>query len=165
MPDELSGGFDTGYPVGYISGAIGEGWTATEALTTFRADGGTYSTQQWYRLYGETTAAISSSAVAGQLDTSLLPDPNLYSQWAMGPGGQYVTTVNVLFKDADTGIIGSQQYMYKTDLPHAPQDAIDAAEAEFSDPENTAPGGSLAQLSFMGGIVRNIYSTVPFKSS
>ena len=84
MADEFGFGFSTGNPAGYVKAAIAEGWSASEALTTYRADGGQTNTQAWYRLYGEVGAAVDNAGVAQALDPFAIPNGADYSTWTMG---------------------------------------------------------------------------------
>jgi hypothetical protein len=162
MADEFAPGVNVGNPSGFIAGKINDGVTSTAALRDFRQAGGAMRTQTWYRLYGEVTDALARAPQAASLDPYQLPDPSAYATWAMGPGGQYVTSVTVQFRDKDTGALGSKQYLYKTDEPHTPAEAQAAAFDEYSDPDNIAPGGSGEGQIPIGTMTKNIYVTVPW---
>lgn len=158
MLDGGDAGTEVGNPAGFIVGAINEGQSATAALGAFRQAGGEMRTQTWYRLFGETQASIAARPEAAALDPFQVPQAGDYTEWAMGPGGQYVTTVDVLFRDVDTGLIGRKQYMYKTDDPHSPAEAQLAAWGDMGDPENEAQYGQ----AMLGAVTRNVYLTVPW---
>ena len=156
-------GFDLGAPWGnpvtYISEAQSLGWSQSETLRTFRADGAKLATQTWGRLWGQVADSVARGTVAGGLDPFQLPDPNAYATWTMGGGNEYATSVNVLFRDADTGVVGTKQYLYKSSDPHTPAEAQQAAWDSFSDPDNQSQYNQIA----IGTSTRNIYKTVAFK--
>jgi len=159
MADEFSPGTSWGNPVGYIAEAQNLGWSATETLTTFRADGATMSTQSWYRLWGEVADSITRQPATAALDPFALPSAGDYSTWTMGRGGEFVTSVNVYYRDVDTGLVGTQQFLYKSDEAHAPAEAEAAAWADYSDPDAEQQYGRVA----LGTATKQIYVTQPFR--
>lgn len=162
MSDEYDGPTIPGNPSGYIVGAINEGTSATSALNAYRGDGGSIRTQTWYRLFGEVSNALASEPAAAALDPYQLPSASDYAQWSMGPGGEYVTSVRVFFKDQDTGLIGSKLYDYKTAEPHTPFEAQLAAETDYFSPENTEIGQSGEGQQFLMTTIHNVYFTTPY---
>lgn len=160
MPDD---GFDPsvpwGNPVSYIAEAQGLGWTQSETLRTFRADGAEMATQTFGRLWHEIADSSARQSDAASLDPMALPGPNDYATWTMGKGGEYATSVNVLFRDVDTGLIGTKQFLYKTADPHTPAEAQQAAWDEFSDPDNEQLYGQVA----LGVSTRNVFQTQAFR--
>lgn len=158
MPDDSGAGFLSGNPAGYIANAIGEGTNATQALNQFRAEGGSFTTQSWYRLYGEVGASIANQTTAAGLDPYSVPNAGDYTQWSMQGGDQYATSVNVFFRDRDTGLIGSKQYDYISDSPHTPAEAAAAAWDDYGDPEAQGAYGQ----TLVGWSIKNVYQTVPW---
>lgn len=163
MADEFGFGFSTGNPAGYVKAAINEGWSASEALTTYRADGGEVGNGTWYRLYGEVGAALDRAGVAAGLDPFQIPAGADYSVWSVNGPQQYATQVNVLTRDKTTGVVGARQFTYMTAVPHAPGEAELAAFDQFTDEDLTDVGGSLADLVALGTVVTNIYRTEPWE--
>lgn len=162
MTDEYMGGPVPGNPAGFISGAIGEGVGSTEALDAFRAAGGAIRTQSWYRLYGEVADSIARAPAAAGLDPFALPGADDYATWAMGRGGEYVTSVRVFFRDTESEIIGSKLYDYKTADPHTPIEAQLAAEQDYFSPDNTEVGTSGEGQVFLGSTTHNVYLTTRY---
>lgn len=160
MADDFDISTPWGNPVGYISEAIGLGWSQSETLATFRADGASMSTQTFGRLFNEVSDSIARQSDAAGLDPFQLPDPNAYATWTMGKGGEFATSVNVLFRDEDTGLIGTKQFLYKTSEPHTPAEAQQAAWDAFSDPDAQDAYGQIA----LGTSTRNVFRTVAFNS-
>lgn len=160
MPDDA---FDVsvpwGNPVSYISEAQSLGWSQSETLRTFRADGAAMATQTFGRLWNEVADSITRQSSAASLDVSQLPDANAYSTWTMGQGGEFATSVNVLFRDNDTGMIGTRQFLYKTADPHTPGEAQQAAWDAASDPDNV----ETYQVTPLGTSTRNVFRTVAFE--
>lgn len=159
MADDFDVSVPWGNPVSYISEAQGLGWSQSETLRTFRADGASLATQTFGRLWNEVADSLTRQTSAGGLDPFALPDANVYSTWTMGKGDEFATSVNVLFRDNDTGMIGTKQYLYKTADPHTPAEAQMAAWNEFSDPDNQEQYGQTA----LGTSTRNVFRTVAFQ--
>lgn len=152
MPDSAS----TGNPAGFIVGAIGDDMSSTQALAAYRDAGGSIRTQTWYRLYGEVTDALARSPGAMALDPDAIPGANDYATWTMGGGGQYATQVQVYFRDVDTGLVGTTNYTYVTDVPHTPGEAEAAAFDEYSDPDNAGDYGQVV----LGTATSNVFRTI-----
>lgn len=160
MADDFDISTPWGNPVGYIAEAQGLGWSQSETLRTFRADGSSMATETFGRLWNEVGDSIARQSSAAGLNPFEIPDPNAYSTWTMGKGGEFATSVNVLFRDVDTGIVGTKQFLYVTSDPHTPAEAQQAAWDEFSDPENQEQYGEVA----LGTSTRNVYRTLAFNS-
>lgn len=158
VADESGDAFLSGNPAGYIADAIGRGQNATSALNDFRSDGGRFTTGDWYRLYGEVGAGLDNESIAADLDPYGMPGGGDYAEWAMGGGDRYATSINVYFRDRDTGTIGTKQYDYISDDPHTPAEAAAAAWDEYGDPENS----NLYGQTLVGWSVKNVYQTVPW---
>jgi hypothetical protein len=158
VTDAYDGPNIPGNPAGFIVGAINEGQSATAALNAFREAGGEMRTQTWYQMFGQVTDAIARSPLAGSLDPYSLPDPGAYATWAMGPGGEYATQVDLFFRDLDTGLVGSIPYTYVTSDPHTPEEAIAEAMGDFGESDTQAQYDQV----MLGGTVRNVYTTVQF---
>lgn len=158
MPDDDLPGIDIGNPAWFVAGAIDDGLSRNASLAAFREAGGQFGNEAWRRLYDEVSDSLARGSVAAGLDPYALPDPNDYATWTMGRGGEYVTQVKAFFRDRDSGLSGSKGYLYKTDEPHTPAEAIQAMMDEYGDPDNENEYGQ----SLQGGIVSNIYVTEPF---
>jgi hypothetical protein len=138
--------------------AIGRDLNPTAALNEYRENGGSFTTQSWYRLYGEVGASIENQTTAAGLDPYAVPNAGDYTEWSMGQGGGYATSVNVFFRDRDDGSIGYKQYDYITDEPHTPADAAAAAWDDYGDEETQ----NAYDQTLVGWSVRNVYQTVPW---
>lgn len=158
MPDGAADKFLSGNPAGFIANAIGEGTNATQALNQFRDAGGSFTTASWYKLYGEVGDSLERQATAAGINPYALPNAADYGEWSMGAGGDYATSINVFFRDRDTGMIGSKQYDYISDDAHAPADAAAAAWDDYGDPDNA----NLYGQTLVGWSVKNVYQTVPW---
>lgn len=156
MPDDE--GVNIGNPAGFIADKLREGTGATRALDEFREAGGEMRRQSWFRLYGQVSDTLARSPESEALDPRALPDSSAYGEWAMGAGGQYASQVNVMFRDVESGVIGTAQYTHISDDPHTPEEAIAAAVDVYGD-EETA--GRYEQA-ILGGVVTNVWQTVPF---
>lgn len=149
-----------GNPAGYMAQAIDQGWSATQALVTYRADGGRFGNDAWFQQYGQVAASLANAPAAAGLDPYLIPDANQYSTWALGRGGEYATQVQVQVVDTDTGVSGTINYTYKTSEPHTPIEAMQAAIAAYGDDETL---GKYAQT-IQGSFASNVYMTVPYSN-
>lgn len=151
-------GTPVGDPLGFIIKAQGEGLTQWQAYQEFQSAGGGMRQSYFNNLYGEVAASAADRSAAAALDPFQLPSGSDYTQWSMGGGGEYVTTVNVAVRNTGTGDIGWQQYMYKTSEPHTPAEAQLAAWQDFSDPDVIDRYGRVP----VGTVTRNVYLTVPW---
>lgn len=133
MSDDEFGGTPIGNPAGFIRGSILDGLSARASLAAFREAGGAMRDEYFRQLYGEITNSIARSPAAAALDPFSIPNASDYATWSMGSGGQFATQVQVLFRDKDTGIIGSKEYTYVTDYAHTPAEAMQAGIDEFGD--------------------------------
>lgn len=158
MPDDAGDRFLSGNPAGFIASKIGEGVGSTAALNQFREAGGSFRTQDWYRLYGEVGASIANQDVAAGVNPYAVPSAGDYTEWSMGAGGRYATSVNVLMRDKGSGDMESQQFDYVTDEPHSPAEAAAAAWDVYGDPD----AQSAYERTAVGWTVRNVYKTVPW---
>lgn len=152
-------GVDVGNPAGFVAGSIREGMSANESLQAFKDAGGAMRRQTFLRMYGEVTSAIANSPGAMSRDPFAVPSAGDLTPWTMGPGDQYATSVNVLFRDLDTGIVGHRQYLYVTDEPHAPIEAEQAAWDDFGDPEGEEAYGQKV----IGTMTKNQYVTTRYE--
>jgi hypothetical protein len=151
-------GTEVGNPAGFMVDAIEQGLSSNQAIAAFREAGGAMGNEAFRRLYGEVGASIADRSAAAALDPYALPGASDYTKWSMGAGGQYVTTVDVLFRDVGTNDVGRKQYMYKTADPHTPAEAQLAAWGDMGDPDNESQYGQR----MVGAITRNVYLTVPW---
>jgi len=152
-----------GNPAGFIADAVARGVGPTQAFREFGEAGGAIRTQTFFRLYGEVNDAIARSPLQSALDPYALPSAQDYTEWMLGSGGQYATQLRVFFTEVGTGITGSKQYLYKTDLPHTPAEAILAAQNDYFSPDNTEIGQSGEGQVFQGAVIDNIYATIPWE--
>lgn len=155
MANDHVPGDHPGNPAGFLVAKINEGLGPYQALQAFREAGGSMRSQTFSRLYGEVAGSLANEKTIGDLDPYRLPDPARYSPWTLGNGGEYVTSVNVFFRDRDTGIIGSKPYDYKTAEPHAPGEAEMAAYDDFAENSDESNYNQV----IVGTTVRNIYET------
>lgn len=157
MPAEDEG-IDIGNPAGFIADKLREGISANRALQEFQEAGGGMRRQTWYRLFGQVADTIARQPESEALDPSALPDASAYGEWQMGQGGQYATQVNVMFRDAESGVIGTAQYTHVSDQPHTPGEAIDAAIDVYSDED----AASRYEQVILGGVATSVWQTVAF---
>lgn len=159
MADLGDAGTNIGNPAGFIAGAINEGMGSNEALRAFQEAGGAMRRQTFQRLYGEVTATIANQPDTMARDPFELPSAGDYTPWAMGKGDKYATSVNVLFRDTDTGIVGTKQYLYVTDDPHTAAEAELAAWDDMGDSHNEKFYGQ----KMLGSITKNQYKTTAYE--
>lgn len=149
---------ELGNPAGFIAQAIRSGQNATQALSAYREAGGSARTQTWYGLYGQVSDTLARQPEAANLEPNRIPGAEDYGEWSMGRGGQFATQVQILFRDRETGIIGSAPYTHITDEPHTPDEAVYAGIDLYT---NDEAAQRYAQQ-VLGGVVTNVWQTVPF---
>lgn len=135
---------------------ISIGSSGNEALAEWRAAGGTFGNQAWRALYGQVSDTLLRMPDQAALDPTMLPSGPDYATWSMGRGGQYATDVNVAYMDQETGLRATSRYTYVTDTPHTPEEAQDAALADFGSDENAQRYGQ----TITGAFAVHIYQTV-----
>lgn len=154
-------GVNVGNPAGFIADRIREGVNANRALQEFQGAGGGMRRQSWYRLYGEVRDSIARSPEASSLDPGATPTGAQYGTWAMGRGGQFATQVNIMFRDKASGVVGSAPYTHISDEEHTPDEAIAAGIDLYSNDD----AASRYDQQILGGIVTNVWQTIPFEST
>lgn len=122
-------GPDVPLPVSaFIRQAVGEGLGVTAARNLMRSEGiGAMSNATFGQLYAQIRAAVGDRDVIAALDYNVLPTPDVYSTYSMGPGGQYASFVETFIRPIGEREVTSRWYTYVTDGPHSPQAAVDAA--------------------------------------
>lgn len=151
---------DLGNVSGYVRDYIEQGYTATEALSDFREQGGAIRDSRWYSLYGQITDTIAREPSFLALDPYSIPDASEYGTWAMGNGGQYATQVSIQLVDRDTGLLTTQLATYVSDDPHEPIEAQDWAMDTFGDDDLEADYG----VTVLGATATKVWMTVPYGS-
>lgn len=158
MADDFAPGTDVGNPAGFVAGAINEGMGSNAAHRAFSEAGGAMRRQTFQRLYGEVYASVANQPEAMGRDPYEMPSASDLTEWSMGDGGKYATSVNVIFRDVDTGIVGTKQYLYVTDEMHSSAEAQLAAWNDMGDEETEAQYGQ----KMMGALTKMQYVTVPY---
>ena len=158
MPEDE--GVDVGNPAGFAAEQIRSGTSANAALNAYRQAGGAIRRQTWFRLYAQTADTLARSAEASSLEPGAIPNAEQYGTWSMGPGGQYATQVNILFRDRDSGVVGTAPYTYVSNDPHTPDEAIAAGIDLYTDDE----AAQKYDQQILGGVATGIWQTVPFGS-
>lgn len=145
-------------PDAFIRQAISEDLGPTAALRSFREGGGAINNETWFSLYGQIRDAVGGNEALQGLEYSSLPPTEAYSPWAAGEPDRYVSFVEVHVRNPGERIPESRFFSYVTDTMHAPEDAINAAVAEFG--EAAAAGGTFAGQIILGATVTSLTRTV-----
>lgn len=116
------------WPIGALQGAIKSGTSATNALKTFRAEGGTIRTQTWYRLYGQLQleGVMASKELASPLNRRPTTQEiqTVTSRRARG----FMQRVTVMGRD-DEGLVIAKDVSLRTNQLVSRQNAINKALA------------------------------------
>ena len=145
-----------GNPAGFLVDAWERGLSGRAALQEFRDAGGAMRDSYFRDLYAQVGDTLARAGDAAALPLDEIPAANQYATWSMGAGGEYATDVTVMFRDQDTGLIGTKNYTYVTADPHTPGEAHMAAADDYGDPD---VADSYDQ-EFMGTVTKNVYATV-----
>jgi hypothetical protein len=156
VADDFDPGTPVGNPAGYMADAWERGLSGRAALQEFRDAGGAMRDSYFRELYAQVGDSLTRRGSIGDVGMYDIPDPNQYSTWSMGKGGQFATQVEVSFRDKDTGIFGTKDFTYVTDEAHTKFEAESAAWDEYADPDNADEYDQVAQ----GTRTINMYQTV-----
>lgn len=158
MAEPDAGPFSTGNPTGYIVSSINEGWSASEAFNTFRADGGQLATGTWFRLYGQVTDSIAREPAFSALDPYSIPDSSQYGEVSMGGGNKFFSSADIWVRSRGTGEVYPMRMGYMTDEGHTPAEAGFAGMDQLSNPDD--PDNYPFQVLGFGKV--RVYKTVPW---
>lgn len=111
----------------FVTQAVNEGLSMRQAISTFRESGGRMSNQAFRSLYGQVRDAIGGREAIQALDYGQVPSADVYGTWGSGEAGRYSTFVTSYVRRAGERELEPRYYTYTTDMPHPPQEAIDAA--------------------------------------
>lgn len=144
---------------GFIRQAIGEGLSMTATRRTFREAGvGRMSNQAFSQLFGQIREAVGNRDRLARLDYNLIPDADVYSQWAAGTPDRYASFVQVFVREPGTRMVTSRFHQHISSDPHSPQEALDAAMATVS--AAAADNGTDFDAVVLDGVVTSMTRTV-----
>jgi hypothetical protein len=146
-------GAPIGNPAPFAARAIVEGKTATEALRELRESGAGISTQRWYRVYGETQAAIENRETAATLDILRTPGAEQWTEWETRAEG-YMYQFRISAWDAELGTMVTREASVFRTQPVPTIDAMQQAQDEFVE-GNTVVGTN--PLVFQGAVLSGLF--------
>lgn len=144
-------------PAGFISSALRSGLSATSALRDYRAAGGTIRDATWYRLYGQTRAALGAVPDLANLDPTLPPDESAFRPWEASARGHYIYQVDIHIRIVGTDEVVTVPYSFLTDEP-VPVDVAIAEGIDIYDAA-TEEGGSWDDQVVLGATLGGLYRT------
>lgn len=140
----------------WIGNAIGEGQSATAALTEFREAGFSFRTQSWYQLWGDVAASLANAGHWAGADPDTLPSADAFAPWAAGNAGQYAYQVKVHVRSTGSGEVGTRNFTFISDDVLTPGEAADAAINEY-DAWTGDNEGEYAET-VLGAVMTNAYT-------
>jgi hypothetical protein len=149
------------WPIGALQSAIKSGTSATNALGSFRAEGGRIKTQTWYRLYGQLQleGVMASKELAAPLNRRPTADEvqTVTSRRARG----FMQRVTVMGRD-DEGLVIARDVSLRNDTllsrGNAIKQALALVQAGMED-EDTRDRYPLKSL--LGGFYQGTYLFQP----
>lgn len=141
---------------GWISNAIGEGLSATAALSDFREAGFTFRTQSWYQLWGDVAASLANAGHWAGADPNTLPSADAFAPWAAGNVGEYAYQVKVHVRVTGSQEIETRNYTMISDRVMTPGEAADAAINDYDAATGDQPDEYAETV--LGAVMTNAYT-------
>lgn len=141
----------------FLQGAIGEGMSMTAARNAFREQGiGAMANQTFSQLYSEARFAAGKYDDWANLDYRVVPGGEQYATIRASGAERFLTRVEVGIREPGSRDLTVQFFTHMTNVAHTPQEAIDAANAQFSyDTESDSRyGKGTAVGAWVSGIFR-----------
>lgn len=154
-PDEP----DLGNIAGYVKDLVESGFSSNQAYQAFVGDGGGIAESTFNRLYGFVSDSIARNDTWAALNPYQVPEPGDFGEVAMGGGGSFYATVEVIVRDRETGQLMTTWGGYHSADPFAPIEAASSVIADYGDPDAQSRYG--VQVIGFGQV--NMYNTVPWR--
>lgn len=142
----------------FMAQAANEGLGVVAARNAMRESGISMSNATFSRMYGEIREAIAGRDALQGLDYGAIPPGETYTDWAVGAEGDYATFVTSYVRVPGQSDLEQRFYIYRSDQPHTPQEAIDAAADQYTNTDLTRD--SLAGGVYQGSVVTSMTRTV-----
>lgn len=142
----------------FMARAAAEGMGVVEARNAMRAGGLSMSNATFSRMYGEIRTAVSERDALQGLNYGAIPPGDVFTDWAAGAGGGYATFVTSYVRMPGSDDVQERFFTYTSTDPHTPQEAVDAAQAFYTDEALTVDSmqGGIYQGSMVTSVTRTV---------
>lgn len=128
----------------FIPELMRSGYSASGALAFLRANGAGMRTQTFYRTWGEVARSLALEPGMADRPLDSLVSPADMATWRAGRPGTFGFQVNVVLRDAATGLVRTATRFVFSPTNLTPQEAIDKAVADYLEAEASPAYASVA---------------------